>query len=164
MRIPCCSRSFMQQLLGYNATTCRAGADRWRRRAGRHDADCRHCHRQDFGAHAGGDRLHHVCLHLPLSRRNVTTLRDDLCAGLVAARRADAAAAVLLHLHHQCGVCGHAQGGEQPGRRPDQLCAQHRRQHPDRAHRCAGDQPRDVAPAAPAKRHGAGLASPISSI
>ena len=80
----------------------------------------------------------------------------DLPRGLLAARRPDDASAVLLHLHHHGGLCGHAQGGEQPGRGADQLRAQHRRQHPDRHHQRAGDQPRTLAPAAPAERHDLG--------
>ncbi len=69
----------------------------------------------------------------------VTTLADELLAGFVAARHSDAATALLLHLHHQRRLRRHAQGRKQPGRGPHQLRAQPRRQHHDRHHQRAGD-------------------------
>ena len=101
-------------------------------------------------------RLHPVRHHLPLRGRRHQPA-DELCRGVLAARRADDAAALLLHLHHHRGLRRHAQGREQPGCRPHQLRPQHRRQHPHRHHQRAGHQPRHVARAAPAAGHAAGL-------
>ena len=72
--------------------------------------------------------------------------------------------AVLFHFDHQCSVCRHAQGREQPGGRAHQFRAQPGRQHPDRADQRAGDQPRHVASAASADRHGSRAQSRTSSI
>ncbi len=68
----------------------RPRAHRRRLHAGHHDAPGRHRHRQGFRAHAHRPRLPPVHHHLPLCGRRHHA-RHDLCAGLLAARRADAA-------------------------------------------------------------------------
>ena len=144
---------FMQQLLGYDATTAglalTAGGFAlviMMPLAGIATG-------QNFRAHAGGMRIHAVRADIPLcgQRDDIT---DEFCPGIVAARRPDASAALLFYLHHQCSLRGHAQGRKQPGRRSDQLCPQSGRQHSDRDHQRAGDQPRNVAPAASAVQYG----------
>ena len=60
---------FMQQLLGYTATTAGLALTAGGVALRHHDAPGRLCHRQDLRAHAGRRRLHHVRLHLPLCRR-----------------------------------------------------------------------------------------------
>ena len=77
----------------------------------------------------------------------VTNLQMSFCPGFLAPRRSNAAASLLLHLHHQRRLCRHAQRGEQPGRRPHQLRAQSRRQHHDRHHQRTGHLPLAVASA-----------------
>ena len=98
-----------QQLLGYNATTAGLALTAGGVALVIMMPLAGICHGQDFGAHAGGMRVHHVRLYLPLCGER-DHAADELCAGVLAARSADAAAAVLFYLDHQRGVCGHAQG------------------------------------------------------
>ncbi len=71
---------FMQQLLGYNATTAGLALTAGGIALVIMMPLAGICHGQSVGAHAGGMRIHAVCAHVPL-RGQCDHAADELCAG-----------------------------------------------------------------------------------